>query len=104
MNKDLTYNFEKFDSSFVDTMNTPYDYDSVMHYGKYDFTNNYLPSIEPLQKYATIGQRQYLSTIDIEEVRLVYNCSSNRKRKLSVPTTATTTKHPTHTTGTGLLK
>ena len=60
----------------MDTLNTPYDYGSVMHYGKYFFTQNGLPTIEPLQANVTIGQRQNLSSIDILEVRLIYNCSA----------------------------
>ncbi len=111
MIKDLKFNFEKYDNSYVDVLNTPYDYDSVMHYGKYDFSANYLPTIEPLQKHITIGQREYLSTIDLEEVRLFYNCSSTQKRKLPTtittkkpPVTATTTKPFIPTTTTGLLK
>ena len=71
-----TYNFEKNNDSFVDTLNTPYDYASVMHYTRDAFSHNNLSTIEPLQANVTIGQRLNLSSIDILEVRLLYNCSA----------------------------
>jgi hypothetical protein len=81
------HNFEKYDSSFVDTQNTPYDYGSVMHYDKYAFSKN-LPTIEALEPNVTIGQRVWMSPIDIEEVRLAYNC---RSTGIIPPIDATTT-------------
>lgn len=59
----------------VDTQSTPYDYGSLMHYGSKDFSINGLPTIEPLQPGAAIGQRDTLSATDIREIRLAYNCS-----------------------------
>lgn len=71
------HNFEKYDNTFVDTLNTPYDYESVMHYRSNAFASNVdFPTIEPLVSNAQIGQRIWMSPIDIAEVRLVYNCSS----------------------------
>lgn len=72
----MAYSFEKYTNSYVDTQNTPYDYSSIMHYGQYYFSSNDYPTIEPLQSNVTIGQRYNMSTIDIEEVRLFYSCSS----------------------------
>ena len=69
------HNFEKYDNTAVDTQNTPYDYGSVMHYGSNYFSKNGSPTIEPLQAGARIGQRETLSAIDIEEVRLFYGCN-----------------------------
>ena len=85
-------------------MNTSYDYDSIMHYGKYDFSSNHLPTIEPLKDDVIIGQREYLSTIDVEEVRMFYKCSSPGGRKAVIsattkelPRTETTTNSPVPT-------
>ena len=52
-----------------------------MHYGKTAFSKNNLPTIEPLQSGVTIGQRNTLSSIDIQEIRKFYKC------KLHVPFT-----------------
>ena len=68
--------FTKYNNTIVNTLNTPYDYSSVMHYAKTDFSNNLLPTIEPLQSNIKIGQRYKLSTIDIQEIRLFYSCSA----------------------------
>jgi hypothetical protein len=42
----MAYNFEKYDSSIVNTQNTPYDYASQMHYEPEAFSSNGEPSIE----------------------------------------------------------
>lgn len=73
----------------VDRQNTPYDYGSVMHYGAYAFSTNDLPTIEPLQPNVEIGQRINMSTLDIEKVRLFYNCSSDGPTFAPIPTTTT---------------
>lgn len=70
------FNFEKYNDWFVDTLNTPYDYASAIHYGRDSFSKNGEPTIEPLQPKVTISQRQNLNLIDILEVRLLYNCSA----------------------------
>ena len=70
-------NFEKYNNTVVDTQNTPYDYESVMHYSKNGFSANNLSTIEPLQPNVSIGQRENMSAIDIQEVRLFYNCSAD---------------------------
>jgi hypothetical protein len=68
-------NFVKYNSTIVDTLNTSYDYASIMHYGTDTFSVDGHPTIEPLQPSITIGQRRNLSVIDIQEVRLFYKCS-----------------------------
>jgi hypothetical protein len=82
-------NFDKYDNSYVNTQGTSYDYGSVMHYEEYAFSSNGLPTIEPLQPGVSIGQRNGMSTIDIQEIRLFYNCSSNGTTLPTIPTTTT---------------
>ncbi|XP_071961986.1 blastula protease 10-like [Antedon mediterranea] len=68
------HNFEK--STSIDTMGVPYDITSVMHYGKYYFSKNDLPTIttkDPLLQNV-IGQRDSLSFYDIKLANLAYNC------------------------------
>ena len=62
--------------SVTDMLNTSYDYSSILHYGKYDFSKNGLPTMEPIQSNIKIGQRYNLSRGDIELIRRFFNCSS----------------------------
>jgi hypothetical protein len=82
-------NFDKYSNSIVDSQNTQYDYASVMHYEKDAFSMNGLPTIEPLQSSISIGQRYNMSTTDIKEVRLFYNCLPSGVTLPPVPTTTT---------------
>ena len=63
--------------------------------GKNDFTANSSPTIIPLQLNVKIGQRYFLSSIDIAAVRMFYSCSGVGTT-LPPPTIPTTTRkyHP----------
>ncbi len=50
----------------------PYDYGSIMHYGRTAFSKNGLDTITPLKAGATIGQRDELSYHDIQAVVYMY--------------------------------
>lgn len=50
----------------------PYDYGSIMHYGRTAFSRNGQPTIVPKQAGVTIGQRTGLSSGDIGAVRAMY--------------------------------
>jgi len=59
-----------------------------MHYRTDAFTSKVgLSTIEPIQSNIQIGQRIWMSPIDIAEVRLVYNCSSTGMISPIIPTT-----------------
>jgi hypothetical protein len=62
-----------------------------MHYGNKDFSLNNSPTIEAIQPNTKIGQRYYLSTIDIQEVRLYYNCTGSGPTLPPTTTVITTT-------------
>ncbi|CAF4197920.1 unnamed protein product [Rotaria sp. Silwood2] len=86
-------NFQKYSISQANTLNTPYDYGSIMHYGRDFFSKNGFDTLVPLKSDVTIGQRDTLSPLDIKAIRTFYGCS--------VPTsTATTTTTRTSTTTT----
>ncbi|XP_071961991.1 protein SpAN-like [Antedon mediterranea] len=71
---DNEYNFDK--SNNIDSMGIPYDVTSVMHYGKYYFTVNELPTIttkDPLLQNS-IGSRNSLSFYDIKLANVAYAC------------------------------
>uniref|UniRef100_A0A8D1EA80 Metalloendopeptidase n=1 Tax=Sus scrofa TaxID=9823 RepID=A0A8D1EA80_PIG len=68
-------NFIKSRSS---NMLVPYDYSSVMHYGRLAFSRRGLPTITPLWAPSVhIGQRWNLSTSDIARVLRLYDCSQS---------------------------
>ncbi|KAL9970039.1 hypothetical protein ACROYT_G022350 [Oculina patagonica] len=87
VDKDQTYNFQKYSHGEADTLALPYDYGSIMHYPKYAFTGNGYPTIVPKDGNAAIGQRLALSKIDIKKINKFYKCSSY--------TTSTTTEATT---------
>ncbi|XP_013378299.1 PREDICTED: astacin-like metalloendopeptidase [Chinchilla lanigera] len=67
-------NFVKSRSS---NMLAPYDYSSVMHYGRLAFSRRGEPTIIPLWAPSVhIGQRWNLSASDITRVRRLYDCSA----------------------------
>ena len=70
-------NFKK--STMVNSLGSPYDYSSIMHYPQVAFSTNNQATILPakeLQKWETMGQRAQLSPHDIEQLRLLYQCAS----------------------------
>jgi meprin B len=69
------HNFNKYTLQTTDTLELPYDYNSVMHYSKTAFSINGLPTIITKDPNAFIGQRNTLSANDIEEIRRYYKCT-----------------------------
>ena len=69
-------NFNKYNNTYVDTMNTSYDLKSVMQYSETAFSVNGSPTMEALQPNVTLGGSNMTAT-DIYEVRMFYNCSSS---------------------------
>ncbi|KAG8125984.1 hypothetical protein E2320_021100 [Naja naja] len=67
-------NFEKGNTTNLDL---PYDYDSVMHYGAYDFSNTAgKPTIIPIPNGSVpIGQRIGLSNLDVKKINKLYSCN-----------------------------
>ncbi|XP_024151998.1 high choriolytic enzyme 2-like [Oryzias melastigma] len=68
------YNFNKHDTN---NLNTPYDYSSIMHYGRDAFSIAYgLDTITPIpDPNVPIGQRNGMSRWDITRINILYNCS-----------------------------
>ncbi|KAM6986727.1 high choriolytic enzyme 2 [Aplochiton taeniatus] len=66
------HNFKKYETN---NLNTAYDYSSVMHYGKYAFTEDGGPTIIPKpDPYIPIGQRDGPSVLDIHKINVLYDC------------------------------
>eukprot|EP00112_Aurelia_sp_Birch-Aquarium-sp1_P011279 Seg2370.3 transcript_id=Seg2370.3/GoldUCD/mRNA.D3Y31 product="High choriolytic enzyme 1" protein_id=Seg2370.3/GoldUCD/D3Y31 len=70
----LEYNFRKHGSN-INSMNVPYDFLSVMHYGRTAFGSGRITiqTIDPKNQYK-IGQRGGFSNLDILQMNLLYKC------------------------------
>ncbi|CEF59840.1 Astacin-like metalloendopeptidase [Strongyloides ratti] len=77
-------NFVKSSSNYVTDFGVPYDFGSVMHYGRFDFTKNGNQTILSKDAYfdKTMGQRVELSFNDIKLINLNY-CSSKCTTKIT---------------------
>ncbi|XP_053317208.1 meprin A subunit alpha [Spea bombifrons] len=76
----LEHNFNKYDDGFITDLNTPYDYESVMHYGPFSFNKNAsVPTITAkIPAFNNvIGQRLDLSELDLERLNRMYNCTAS---------------------------
>ncbi|KAK3734664.1 hypothetical protein QZH41_010099 [Actinostola sp. cb2023] len=69
------YNFNKYGHGIIDSLGVPYDYGSIMHYGKRDFAKwPWQTTITVKQAGASIGQRSHLSPLDAKQMNLFYRC------------------------------
>ncbi|XP_036269450.1 meprin A subunit alpha isoform X1 [Pipistrellus kuhlii] len=76
---DKEHNFNTYDDSFITDLNTPYDYESLMHYAPFSFNKNEsVPTITAKipEFNSIIGQRLDFSAIDLERLNRMYNCTS----------------------------
>ncbi|XP_052892970.1 zinc metalloproteinase nas-14-like [Anopheles moucheti] len=65
-------NFNLYNSEQATDFGIPYDYESVMHYGRTAFSKNGQPTIIPKKQNAIIGQRNGLSAKDIKRINHQY--------------------------------
>ena len=66
---DYAYNFAKCEN--CDLQDSPYDYNSVMHYGAGAWSNNGQPTITTLNG-ESIGQTKGFSDLDIKGINDLY--------------------------------
>ena len=69
-------NFDKYSTGIIDSLGTPYDYDSLMHYGSKAFSKNggYTIRTKNKKDQGRIGQRRGFSAMDIKQINLMYKC------------------------------
>ncbi|XP_010616116.1 meprin A subunit alpha [Fukomys damarensis] len=73
------HNFNIYSDSLVTDLNTPYDYESLMHYIPLSFNQNEgVPTITTKipEFNSIIGQRLDFSAIDLERLNRMYNCTT----------------------------
>jgi len=58
----------------INSLGTPYDYGSIMHYGPYAFSKNRKATIVATKSGVSFGQRVGPSTTDIKQMRRLYKC------------------------------
>ncbi|XP_023692753.1 meprin A subunit alpha isoform X2 [Paramormyrops kingsleyae] len=72
------HNFNKYADDVITDLNTPYDYESIMHYRPLSFNKNAtVPTITTtIQAFSDIiGQRLDFSAIDLVKLNRMYNCT-----------------------------
>ncbi|XP_044052632.1 low choriolytic enzyme-like isoform X2 [Siniperca chuatsi] len=70
----MEHNFRRINTR---NLGTPYDYNSVMHYGRFAFSSNREPTIVPIpDSNVAIGRATQMSPIDILRVNRLYNYST----------------------------
>ncbi|XP_041952311.1 meprin A subunit alpha-like [Alosa sapidissima] len=75
----MEHNFDYYVDTYITDQNTPYDYESIMHYGPYSFNKdpNY-PTITAKDPEMTklLGQYNDFSDMDLLRLNRMYNCSA----------------------------
>lgn len=71
-----SFNFNKYSDREVSLFGTPYDIDSVMHYGRDFFSRNGKNTLETVnpEDINRMGQRKKMSDGDIKRLNKMYNC------------------------------
>jgi len=77
IDRKMSFNFNKQPSNNIDSLGTPYDYGSMMHYGSTAFGIGRRQTIRTIDPKAQrlIGQRNGFSQIDIKQLKLMYKCN-----------------------------
>ncbi|XP_034016420.1 low choriolytic enzyme-like [Thalassophryne amazonica] len=71
----------QFQKKNTRNLDTPYDYGSVMHYGRYTFSRNRQPTIVPIpDNDVAIGRATQMSPVDIVRVNRLYSCNSTAQK------------------------
>ncbi|BHF75838.1 Bone morphoproteintic protein 1 [Sparganum proliferum] len=69
--------FDRKSSWEINSFDDPYDYQSIMHYGRNTFAKpGRSETVTPTDPNAIIGQRKKLSPSDVRQTNKLYNCPS----------------------------
>lgn len=82
---DQAFNFNKYSHDLIDDLQVPYDYTSIMHYGKKQFSKNGKDTLRALHDPNTpLGQNTGFSSNDIQEIKTLYDCKSKFEQFVKV--------------------
>lgn len=72
------FNFQKYTTRTIDSLRTPYDFRSMMHYGSTAFGGGRM-TIQTInsRNQKLLGQRGGFSSIDIQQINKMYCCKLN---------------------------
>ncbi|KAJ3606196.1 hypothetical protein NHX12_025717 [Muraenolepis orangiensis] len=76
----MEHNFAKYEDDFITDQNTPYDYESIMHYRPFSFNKNKtVPTITTKIPFFNdlIGQRLDFSALDLVRLNRMYDCAQS---------------------------
>merc|ERR1719339_271893 len=94
-------NFDSYSASQITAFGEPYDYQSVMHYGAYDFSSNGQKTIERLDgSDDDLGNNEGFTQVDINKLNAMYQCDTTTTATTAATTTAATTAPATTTAAT----
>lgn len=72
------HNFNKYNHRDIDLLKIPYDFDSIMHYGRKSFSKNGKDTIRSiLDPNRPLGQRDGFTDLDVHEINVLYDCAAN---------------------------
>ena len=81
-------NFVKQDHTKVNSLGSQYDYNSIMHYPNWAFQMSAglvtIVPTRPLQRWEAMGQCGRMSPTDIQQMRLMYQCSTGSRSLSSI--------------------
>ncbi|XP_067114580.1 astacin-like metalloendopeptidase isoform X1 [Osmerus mordax] len=73
------------------TQGLPYDINSIMHYGGTFFSVNGKPTIKAKDPVQEMGQRTFLTNLDVDRVRRLYLCNVREQQDMPYVVNSTTT-------------
>lgn len=74
---DNAYNFNRYSHEHADVLGVGYDYNTIMHYGKYAFSMNGKVTMQAVgNSDLQLGQMNTLDATDIIQINALYNCAN----------------------------
>ena len=73
------HNFNRYSRRDIDLLKIPYDFDSIMHYGRKSFSKNGKDTIRAIiNPNRPLGQRDGFTNLDVHEINALYDCAGKR--------------------------